>query len=270
MKQVPCNIIRDLMVLYEDNVCSDESRQMIEEHIADCEECRRLCRMAESELPPVALSGGERQEDSVDEFLTLAKRASKKLEKKLTYRHWIGFGALIVIIIIAVTVWEEWLMFRVNIVPSEDVRVAELYELENGNIYCTFECKNAVADVVTNGYMETPEGENREDSEDGWWEIYFQYPLPFENYANRIGYGKEVHVVFPRKQTEDYGQNKTHICDSIYYNRSNKDGSILVWKEGEKLKSAPQSVEKEVKKNSRIYVGDEFYETNEQNELIIY
>lgn len=268
MKQVPCSIIRDLMVLYEDNVCSDESRQMIEEHIADCEECRRLCRMAESELPPVALREGERQEDGRDEFLELAKRACKKLERKLTYRHWIGFGILIVMIIMVVTVWEEWLRFRVNVVPSEDVRITELYELESGDIYCTFECKNAITDVVTSGDIEVPEEKRSEDCADGWWEIYFQYPLPFENSINELYYEDGVHVVFPKKQIQDYEQ--THVCDSIYYNGKNKEDKILVWKEGDKLEAAPESVEEEVKRNSRIYIDDEFYEIKELHEIMIY
>lgn len=251
MNKIPCNVIRDLIVLYEDDVCSDESRQMIEEHIAGCEECRRLCRMAQSGLPPVALREENRRDDDVDEFLALAKRACKKLEKKLTYKHWIGFGALLVIIIMAVTIWDEWLRFRVNVVPSEDVRITELYELEDGKIYCTFECKNEIAEVRSSGDLEVPEGKKREDCEDGWWEIYFQYSLPFENPANKIPYGNEVHVVFPRMQTEDDGIFRTtHICDSIYYNGKNKDDKILVWKEGDELKPAPKSVENQVKENS--------------------
>ena len=264
MNKIPCNVIRDLIVLYEDDVCSDESRQMIEEHIAGCEECRRLCRMAQSGLPPVALKEENRRDDDVDEFLALAKRACKKLEKKLTYRHWVGFGALIVVIIMIATIWSEWLRFRVNVVPSEDVRITELYELESGDIYCTFECE--IADVLlTSGDIKVPEEKRREDCEDGWWEIYFQYPFPFENSKNKIYFGNEVHVVFPKKQIEDYGQFKTtHICDSIYYNGKDKNDKITVWKEGEELKPAPESVENQVKeKSSVVYFDDKYYETDE-------
>lgn len=37
-----CNIIRDLLPLYTENLLSEESRQLIEEHIAACEECRTI------------------------------------------------------------------------------------------------------------------------------------------------------------------------------------------------------------------------------------
>ena len=40
MSKMSCQVIRDLMILYEDDVCSKESRGLIEEHIEECEECR--------------------------------------------------------------------------------------------------------------------------------------------------------------------------------------------------------------------------------------
>ncbi|MDD3415838.1 MAG: zf-HC2 domain-containing protein [Lachnospiraceae bacterium] len=38
--KISCEIIRDLLPLYHDGVCSNESRQMIEEHLSECEDCR--------------------------------------------------------------------------------------------------------------------------------------------------------------------------------------------------------------------------------------
>lgn len=35
-----CGIIKDLIPLYHDEVCSDETRAAVEEHIAHCAECR--------------------------------------------------------------------------------------------------------------------------------------------------------------------------------------------------------------------------------------
>lgn len=37
----PCGIIKDLLPLYIDDVCNDESRQAVENHLAECEECRK-------------------------------------------------------------------------------------------------------------------------------------------------------------------------------------------------------------------------------------
>ncbi|MBR3282951.1 MAG: zf-HC2 domain-containing protein [Ruminococcus sp.] len=38
-----CDMISDLIPLYIDNVCSQSSRQAIEEHLSECASCRKLC-----------------------------------------------------------------------------------------------------------------------------------------------------------------------------------------------------------------------------------
>lgn len=48
-EKISCGIIEDLIPLYKENLCSDESRALVEEHIAECESCRAL---AESIEPP--------------------------------------------------------------------------------------------------------------------------------------------------------------------------------------------------------------------------
>lgn len=46
-----CKIIRDLLPLYHDGVCSEESRAAVEEHLADCESCRRALEDMDAPLP---------------------------------------------------------------------------------------------------------------------------------------------------------------------------------------------------------------------------
>ena len=37
-----CNVVKDLLPLYLDECCSEESRKLVEEHIKSCENCGRL------------------------------------------------------------------------------------------------------------------------------------------------------------------------------------------------------------------------------------
>lgn len=37
----PCGIIQDLLPLYHDGVCSQESRQIIEAHLEECSDCKQ-------------------------------------------------------------------------------------------------------------------------------------------------------------------------------------------------------------------------------------
>lgn len=40
-----CDVIRDLLPLYEDNACSERSRDMVEQHLQECPDCRSLADM---------------------------------------------------------------------------------------------------------------------------------------------------------------------------------------------------------------------------------
>lgn len=45
-----CKIIEDLLPLYHDGVCSEESRQMVEAHLSKCEECRKLLAQIDDDI----------------------------------------------------------------------------------------------------------------------------------------------------------------------------------------------------------------------------
>lgn len=49
-----CNIIADLLPLYHDDACSEDSRQLVEDHLSQCEQCRKLADQIDRELfsPP--------------------------------------------------------------------------------------------------------------------------------------------------------------------------------------------------------------------------
>lgn len=68
---ISCEIIKDLLPLYHDCVCSNESKAMIEEHLANCDSCN-----AELQAMDVKLSVNY-QEQNLREA-----EAVKKLSKK--------------------------------------------------------------------------------------------------------------------------------------------------------------------------------------------
>ncbi len=48
-----CNIVRDLLPLYVDDCCSEESRKTVEEHLDKCPECKKI---SEAMLVPAEIS----------------------------------------------------------------------------------------------------------------------------------------------------------------------------------------------------------------------
>ena len=48
MKNIPCEVIKDLLPLYVDDICSEKSKRLIEEHLAECEECYKYLEALKS------------------------------------------------------------------------------------------------------------------------------------------------------------------------------------------------------------------------------
>lgn len=82
-----CNIIKDLIPLSEEGLCSEESAAMITEHIKDCESCRLLCEK---------MSVDKKSAPVPDEKETF-KKVNRKM-KKLTWKFWICGVALLAIL----------------------------------------------------------------------------------------------------------------------------------------------------------------------------
>lgn len=50
MNEITCTIIRDLLPLYVDKVCSHDSEILVETHLQSCPECKRLCDEMSTDL----------------------------------------------------------------------------------------------------------------------------------------------------------------------------------------------------------------------------
>ncbi len=75
---ISCNIIKDLLPLYHDGVCSDESKAMVEEHLSHCENCRN--ELAAMDNFPI-ISRNEKNISEAHEIKQLSKRWKKGMIK---------------------------------------------------------------------------------------------------------------------------------------------------------------------------------------------
>ena len=58
-----CGIVQDLLPLYLDGVCGEESRNLVEEHLQACEGCRSIRKELQAELP---IQEGKMQQSEVE------------------------------------------------------------------------------------------------------------------------------------------------------------------------------------------------------------
>ena len=42
MNKIPCKIIEDLLPMYIDQVCSNETKEIIENHLKQCDKCAKI------------------------------------------------------------------------------------------------------------------------------------------------------------------------------------------------------------------------------------
>lgn len=71
-----CNVIRDLLPLYADKVCSEDSREMVEEHLAKCKECKQ-------ELDDYCYNTGIEEISTDVAMKNFKKKMGKKIFKKI-------------------------------------------------------------------------------------------------------------------------------------------------------------------------------------------
>lgn len=86
--KMKCSVIQDLLPSYVDNICSEDTRELVQEHIAECGQCReKLEQMKNTEI--VAGKAAKRQVDYL-----------KKIHSTLTHRE--GVGKLLLVILVGI------------------------------------------------------------------------------------------------------------------------------------------------------------------------
>lgn len=73
-----CKIIEDLLPLYHDGICSQESREMVEAHLAQCENCCKILSQIDIELVPPS-----EEVSDIDQLKSLAKKIMQKQKTAL-------------------------------------------------------------------------------------------------------------------------------------------------------------------------------------------
>ncbi len=90
-----CEIIRDLLPLYHDGVCSDESKALVEEHLVVCGNCKADLEAMNDKLPIETAEQNLKEAEAVQK---LAEKWKKGMWKSILK------GAITTILIIAVAV----------------------------------------------------------------------------------------------------------------------------------------------------------------------
>lgn len=101
--KTPCNVIRDLLPLYQDGVCSPESRQLVEAHMEECPQCRAEWERMSAPIPTAHPQVEER---------TVAQAASSAWKRGRRRAFSKGFVIAAVLVAVISSLIGLWFLFH--------------------------------------------------------------------------------------------------------------------------------------------------------------
>ncbi|MDE6280229.1 MAG: zf-HC2 domain-containing protein [Oscillospiraceae bacterium] len=111
MKEIKCEVIRDLLPLYEDNAASEATKELVRKHLADCPECREELRKMRV---PVSLPVDEDTQQVLDKIR--ARREQRARNKRIAIISAVSAVMLIVLFCLWYTRPRSW----TNLVRTEE------------------------------------------------------------------------------------------------------------------------------------------------------
>jgi hypothetical protein len=228
MSNIQCEIIKDLLPLYADRVCSEASRTMVEAHLAECGGCREELENIRGELqiPAKAAAGNGRSDGNVIKGISATWNRSKT-------KAFIK-GAVITALTCTVISLGYVGLFHWNIttVSTDVIQITDVSKLADGRIAYHvkltdgYDLNEVRFDTDENGnfYMTPyrPVVKAKPIANVGLFNMYYTF-ADFEKH------------VYQEKQGDD------REITALYFG-TRKD-NILIWKKGMDLPAASDKVE---------------------------
>lgn len=227
MSKVSCGIIKDLLPLYYDEVCSGESKIMVEEHLNDCSSCKsELDRIrADIKMPKETVEKNRSDGNVIKDIADFWERSKVKAFVK----GLIGATVLFTVIFLGYVGLFKW---NIISVPTDMVKITDVWEWEDGIIFYHVE--------LTDGY-----DVNRiryDMDEDG--KVYLIPLRPIIKSKAQPPYGfTNNYDFFPTKIEKNPIKGRypnVKEIKALYYGTP-KD-NILIWKKGMDLPKTSKKV----------------------------
>lgn len=238
MSKISCNVIQDLLPLYNDDVCSEESKVMVEEHIKECDACKSILKDIKREVK-LPIKDNQDTDKGADVLKAISKNL-KRLQHKAFFKGIVVAGVIIAIYLLGYLILAEW-----NIVDAttEDFEVEFVYQLEEGDIVCRL--------IGTNGYK-------------------FDSDYNFTNDNKEVYITLKKSILKPIKTESDFLQTFLYtytnvgMTSTFEYNSSNDTVSVGILQVRDKIKK--EQLRKEF--GTSVEVEKIYFGTQEDNILI--
>ena len=222
MDKISCDIIKDLLPLYYDNVCSNESKKMIEEHLSECDRCKSELNRIEEDIK---VSKEEIEKNRADSNVI---KSISSFWNRSRVKSFIK-GVIISALFLSLIVLGYFGLFHWHItnVPTDVVEIKNVSKLADGKIVYHIELTDGYAlnrikfdmDEDGNFYL-TPLRPIIKKEAHPPYAMTKGYQF-FDIEGREMGYGREI--------------------KALYY--GTPEDNILIWKKGMDLPKASEEVE---------------------------
>lgn len=226
-----CDVIQDLLPLYHDGVCSEESKRIVEEHIATCAACKDVLHGLKEETAPDKV-------DAAEPLKTIGSAWKKSTRKALVK------GAAVVSVFFALLVGAFWGLTQWHGIPveSENLRVTQVSQVDDGVIYCELGLWD---DADGFGYFEYTLAEDGK-----------LYLTPLRSILTKADRWNDVY--FYRDLNNLWGLRGVELgskATGFYF--GTPEDHLVIWEEGMELPPADEETEREWTR-SRILTEQEW------------
>lgn len=152
----PCDLIRDIMPLYHDEVASEESRKAVEEHFCECQKCKEYYDiMCESDAVETNAFDEETEKKTAASYERVHKKVIKRIGKVIGITALAVVGVIFVIYILVIA----YLKFSATASWEEHRDISEYGMLDNGenviDMFALYENSIAGPTYIDNIWPET-------------------------------------------------------------------------------------------------------------------
>lgn len=129
MSKISCEVIQDMLPLYYDNVCSNDSKRMVEDHLLYCDNCKIELEKIQDEvhIPEKKIIENRNDVNVIKKISTAWKRVRLKAFIK---------GGLISTLLMSIIILGYVGLFKWEItsVATDVVRIRDISQMEDGKI----------------------------------------------------------------------------------------------------------------------------------------
>lgn len=227
-----CNIVLDLLPLYIDGAVSNESCDLVEEHLEACPTCAAICEDMRSSMSASQIV----QEEAAD-----MDQAAHTLRKKRRRRVWrnvlIGLAVGVVLALVGLRIW-TWLTERSTPMSLDQYRVTLSLRADGESVVASVK---ALGDPMV-GY--TAFGDDR----DGKTVLYLHGYHPMV--VSRPAEEKEKHALCNHELCLENG-----LIDGCYeeVRKGTPEEYVTIWKAGEDITPASAMMERYYEIDDELY-----------------